>query len=462
MRNREIQGWPLPQETAVSEYDCYIVRVPSKPEYRTAFYSAWDKLRNWLSWEKRGDRSAAEAAELFSRYLPIPVDCEVVESLDEDGNMAINVTVTQNCGCGCGGGSDMFEQPDNYIDDGTGKTFPDEPSTEETAVSSQDLCNMANYLGDLWVATYADLEDAWAGISITVTSVQQWLVEKFPAGALIPFIAWILSSLATALEAAYLANVLGRCEDAAVTYRDELVCAISSATSAAEAKRSWLSVLKNVENVYGKFPYVIQYLTSQALNFDGMFAGEINVPSSYNGSVCDCLRVVGYEYEPIVIEDLVTVAGTGITGVETAVSQNGINVVAIADGGDEGAHAIFNVRRPRVGGPRLVGIVYKFESIENVKNNHFGARTSPDKSVWGASSTSETGLGVHHVINMPGNGDYVAPEGDILMATTNIKVNSCYQNYLEVGIGGESLVGGRMEWSLGNLYWVRKVGLGCP
>jgi hypothetical protein len=96
--------WPLPEEWYTDDFKCVLLRIPDKPEYITAFYEAYDYLCRWLSWERRGDTSARDAGLLFRRYQPKWVDCEIADEINEDGNMAIEITVNTNCECGSGGG----------------------------------------------------------------------------------------------------------------------------------------------------------------------------------------------------------------------------------------------------------------------------------------------------------------------------------------------------------------------
>lgn len=133
MKNKDWHHWPLPADPITDDYVCYVVRVPNKREYITAFYDAWHTLTKWLSWEKRGDTSAAAAAELFRRFVPSPIACDIADEIDGDGNMSITINLTTDCKCGsCAGGSTVVNcGDDQIINDGTPITYVPMPDTDD-------------------------------------------------------------------------------------------------------------------------------------------------------------------------------------------------------------------------------------------------------------------------------------------------------------------------------------------
>ena len=100
MRNYQVEAHDVPDDWNTDEFRCVVVRVPFKPEYVKAFYDSWFALTSWLSWKKDENKTAVKVSKLWRQHAPKWVACDVIDELDEDGNMAINVNVTTNCNCG--------------------------------------------------------------------------------------------------------------------------------------------------------------------------------------------------------------------------------------------------------------------------------------------------------------------------------------------------------------------------
>lgn len=105
------KGYTLPEDVQPEKDACLIVWYPDAVEYRRALIGSIAGLAQWVQWEKDGTNRAALAADRWKdaliRTLEQKFDCEILEHVDEDGNMAININLQQDQrqDCGCGGGS---------------------------------------------------------------------------------------------------------------------------------------------------------------------------------------------------------------------------------------------------------------------------------------------------------------------------------------------------------------------
>jgi hypothetical protein len=301
---REI-GVKIPEDVHPQNWSLYTVCVPDDIEWSIAFRNAVRMMARGRYWKRDERERSIKDAQIIGGEIEMSIGkCDMTEISDAIkylGDKMAEMQMVQNnqnnCDCcgGAGGGSgDFFDVPEEFEDpngqpnDGS-DMFPPEPSGDDSNLTDAQKCNLAQYFADKWVETYIDIEQIWAGVSVTVNTAYNFLVEKFPPGAILPFVAVVMSSLVVAIEYALLAGVLDRCTDAAQSYRDKIVCAISTAKSANEAKANCLAVLSEVRQVYGKSPYAVMYLGIQMVDFNKMLGGDVSVPPSYDGSVCDCL-----------------------------------------------------------------------------------------------------------------------------------------------------------------------------
>lgn len=128
MKNIENHGYDIPDEHITDEYKCAVIRVPNKSEYIQAFYDSWFRLTSWMAWEKDVGKRAREVSALWRVYEPRFVACDVVDEINEEGDLMIQVNVTTNCNCGgcpssggdgdiinvdCGGGGGTIDVSDD-------------------------------------------------------------------------------------------------------------------------------------------------------------------------------------------------------------------------------------------------------------------------------------------------------------------------------------------------------------
>lgn len=120
-KNYELSPYPIPQNYLPEDDTCFVVFVPNDPVYRKVFFAQWDELTKWLSWEKGESKRAREVAQRFKRRFPRPISCDVVNELDDEGNMTITVNTNVTCGgCGTSGPTTIY----CYNDDGTVTVAP--------------------------------------------------------------------------------------------------------------------------------------------------------------------------------------------------------------------------------------------------------------------------------------------------------------------------------------------------
>lgn len=98
---------------------CVIVFIPDEPEYLRAFMGSLGFLATWVAWEKDPEHRAMIASQRWKqanlRTLETLdfLDCELIEELIEDGDMAINVNNQISCG-GCGNCGECLSPTGTY------------------------------------------------------------------------------------------------------------------------------------------------------------------------------------------------------------------------------------------------------------------------------------------------------------------------------------------------------------
>jgi hypothetical protein len=171
-RNYELSPYPIPDNHLPDDDTCWVVFVPNDPMYRAIFFAQWDELTKWLSWEKGESKRAREVAQRFKRRFPRPIACDVVDELDNEGNMTITVktNVTCKCGGGCGGGcvgpyTPNFDGQDWTLDDVSGLPGVDEDFGDNYPDGFGDRqeyddykCQMSGQLVQDWIDSLTSME----------------------------------------------------------------------------------------------------------------------------------------------------------------------------------------------------------------------------------------------------------------------------------------------------------------
>lgn len=321
-------GVTIPDDLQPEDWTFYLLCAPSTVEWRRALHSAVRLLARGRFWKRDDRQDSIKSAQIIGGQIErslMTCNIDFASLADSIKYLADNMTVQQNiqtnCGCGCGGGTGdtILDELPTQDESQPVDIIPPETGTTQTSLAQQELCNLANYMADSWVNNFVDIAEWWGGITVGIGTVYTFLQEKFPQGALLPFIALIISSLAVALEAALLANLANNMSDAAQSQRDAIVCAISTASNPREAKSNFESVIANSRAQYGKATYTVLILVAQMLDWDKIMSGEVIVPSSYDNSTCPCgeadvqIQVYDnngiFETLPIYVNDEVVLTG---------------------------------------------------------------------------------------------------------------------------------------------------------
>lgn len=290
-------GVKIPEDLEPQEWAFYVLCAPNSPEWYTAVHSAVRLLargRFWLRDDRENSiKTAAEiGGEIERSLMACNIDLEVLADAIKylADNLQVNQTNNQSVTCGGSGGGDdgVLEEPINWPEDEPIQIFEDPMSLDPSTMTSQEKCEVAAFLADSWVETWSDIDTYWDGIGITIDAVSAWLSEKFPAGAVLPFIAFVITQTAILLETVLLGKLAGTMAEAAAYYHSQFICAVAMAESAEDARRRWLAVLANVRQTYGKVPYAIQRVVASALDWDSIMGNGVEVPTEYNGYVCPC------------------------------------------------------------------------------------------------------------------------------------------------------------------------------
>lgn len=122
---------PTLEQVEEAKIKCAIIYYPSDDGlfFQQAVRGALAELRFWYKWE--GDEQLTDAisqrfieTDLLTDTVFFIKDCEILEEIIEDGEVAINVNVNQDCGCGCSGGAGggsgfenfFYPQPNNGVE----------------------------------------------------------------------------------------------------------------------------------------------------------------------------------------------------------------------------------------------------------------------------------------------------------------------------------------------------------
>ncbi len=464
-------GVKIPQELNPLDWSIYYFCAPTDNEWTIAVRTAVRLLSRGRYWERDSRVGSIKAAQLVGREIEMSLSrCDMSEIADAikyfaDNFQSARITQTNNCGCGGGGGggggNTVLDEPIGQDESEPVDIVPPIPTADETGLTQQEKCSLANYLADAWVANWQDINTRWGGVAVTISAVQTWLTEKFPPGSIIPFVAMIISSLAVALEAALLANLADRMADAAAEQREDLVCAVYSANSAAEAKQNFESVIANTRATYGKIAYTVMILVAQMLDWNKIMGGEVIVPSDYDSADCSGCVPDGPEGFAYVPAQLVGVAGFGGTGVSSIVpSMPGGNTsrmtfVASSSGRTGRLDHEFSARPALEAGESWVGFGYTDQNTLNMAPSSWGygwATDTADSFVitnGPAALTSGPGVIVKTGVGFP----TTLPDRSVTLLT-ELDFSTIR---LQLGLTGQSASAGDCQMDFSGFFWIKKL-----
>lgn len=310
------KGYPVPP-TLPEETGCLLVFYPKDEGHffsralagqitRMAHYWLWDTETEYAHeigylWAKHNFRTLQAWESL---------DCELAEIIESGEDMNINVNFPNqggSCGCCCGGGqvSNPLNLDDPSLPEGSPTVPLSTPSSAQHEMTVSELCDLATYLATGYVSVFVNWNNNFEIIGTSITAIIQFIQGKLFDGAapsVLTFPSILLSNLSALLTTSILAGVTQKASDAAQDIKDDLICAITTSTSAASAKKNWESVVASVKDTYGTTTYAFLWLVSQLWNWEEVLTPDvITVPSNYLGSVCDCglnppASVSGYQW----------------------------------------------------------------------------------------------------------------------------------------------------------------------
>lgn len=370
-------------------------------------------------------------------------------------------------------------------DDFAGEPPPGYPTTQDWI---DDRCRAANWFVDSYIefVKNSDIMERRLSLGAAALDVAKIFIKALP-GPVGEWSGFVVILKYATYGAKLLADTVGALEnfndwlqtsvDAIEENKAELVCAAYRMTTVEYLEEFILTFFAGYVSpeleASGVDPTGVNFMRDLLAKPAQLLARKIadgfanmHIPTDYvPGYPCSaCFDVPsGFSLVPMEINNIVGYGGSGTAEKQAVFIGNRMEATGIADGGDEGLNVVFTVEKPPIGESRYVGLAYLLENVQNVKNNHFGARINSANWVWGFSSTSEAAIGVpRHIVSQAGSPGYAPPEGAIGGSAEHILINDCNQERLEIGIGGESLVGGFMSWYLAGIYWIREEGNPCP
>lgn len=285
------RGYILPENVAPEGMMCLKVYIPDDPLYLAAFSGAYERLGTWQVWEKDGTNRAAQAAQHWKHVIDFTRQngwigaCGMSDEccqgiIDAINNLQLQVSV--NCGGGGGGAALPVER--NWrlpLDWETNhpESIPPQ-STDETAVSSGDLCDTAHQTHARIYAVfdnYPDMvrqESPYDTLLDYILGIAIFVVP--PAGVIWEWMADVSGNLYANLEEDTLNFWQGM--------KDEFVCAIVEHNNAA-ALWAWL---QDYIDTYAPNWSVKQWMKTvlQVVDWNLLYDGEFNIEPEYVGSDC--------------------------------------------------------------------------------------------------------------------------------------------------------------------------------
>lgn len=292
MELKNSRGYLLPEIIDPGELICLKVYVPKDDLYLRAFSGAFHRLGTWQVWEKDGTTRAAEAALVWKNAIDYTMQngwigaCGMSEECCEAIVNAINnlqLSVSVNCG---GGGLPVERNWRLPLDWEANhpESIPPQ-STDETAVSSGDLCDTAHQTHARIYAVFDNYPDM--------------VREESPYDTLLDYIIaiGIFVVPSAAVTWAWMVSVSGtlyaNLEEDTLNFwqgmKDEFVCAVVEHNNAA-ALWAWLQdyINTNAPNFSVK---EWMKVVLQVVDWNLLYDGEFNIEPEYVGSDCSACEV---------------------------------------------------------------------------------------------------------------------------------------------------------------------------
>lgn len=296
----EGRGYLLPNgECFTDEYECCLVAIPAKDEYRRAFFGALDYFGTWRAWERDTEKRGKDAALAWVNATEITRECWEMGFCDDMLTTLQNIELLlSNKEC-CGGSTTVGDTivTTTVIVPGVGG---DPTEWGETPVADWDewseyVCYYANKFVDDLIASAETLD--------TVAEIGAWTVEFF-ANILrvMQFLTLVYPvSYAAALSlrdsftsAGDLSDSFDSVAAAFEAGRNDIVCAFMTGSSVSDAVESVLDDATLWTLLY----QFNNYDATQALVYEGSVDGEVYLPPIKRDD-CECLVPLGYSWQEV-------------------------------------------------------------------------------------------------------------------------------------------------------------------
>lgn len=355
----------LPAVIDPGELVCLQVYIPKDDLYLQAFSEVYEKLGTWQVWERDGTTRASQAAQVWKDAIDIsrqigwigacmtPECCQAIVDAINGISLTVNV---ESGGGGCCGTDKTWKLPDGF-EDGLPTSYP-VPSTEDTVLIDQDLCDQAH---QTW-AKIREFFDNFADLTDELQPYDELLAFVVGLGIFVlPPAAGMITLLTLGAGAVY-AMLERDTLDFWDQMKNDFVCAMVNHDNA-DAFYSWLVdyVNTNAPNIFVKqWMLAVLQMPDWTLIYDGEFDIE---PEFENSDCSNCIQVNPFPGAPEGYAIVFPVAGqVSFNNINNGTGLfNGFDMGYEALSGEwNGSYAKFNTEeiRDSVAGIRIDGWMF--------------------------------------------------------------------------------------------------------
>ncbi len=350
-------GYPLPTgELGEDEIVCQLVFLPDRDEYWQAFLGAYAYLATWRAWERDDDKRGKDAAANWRAAFELTIGCwrmACLEQLQQDVSDILALLRNQDSCCG-----DIITYYDNstYITlivpgDGDPPDYYGETAVTDWDDWSEYLCHNANLWVDELVRAAETIATALStgGITIGLLAAVMAAIAFFVVGGVLalPLLMVIVFGLSVEVSSTVFDQAATDIEAA----RDDIICAILSGRSVAEAVETALSSSVPWDLLYTH----LDYDSAIAILYEGGDGDSVFLEAEQDDScVCTCvhLRTRDATHNPLIYQsaagaqfqmqrwfafgqdDVITGSFdfNWITGLEFCAGEKTIDSISVSDG----------------------------------------------------------------------------------------------------------------------------------
>lgn len=284
------KGYLLPEVIDPNDLLCLQVYIPNDVLYLAAFSGAYERLGTWQVWEKDGTTRASQAAQVWKDAIDYTrengwiggcMDCcdELIQAIN-------NIKITVTGGCGCNPLTD-YKFPPDWEDDTTSFPIPPPEETTPPEDTTANFCDMAH-------EAFQQMYEIIGGFAASLSEYEPYysIAQLFNEIAIAaPVAGDIYEMVARWVLAAY-NNLVSDSEAYLLEMKEDIICAIVSASSAEDAKNDVTAVIQAWPDV----PFEVrQWLLSlyTGLTFNLVFDGTLGARTELIGSDCSYCSLFG-------------------------------------------------------------------------------------------------------------------------------------------------------------------------